>query len=348
VKTYSGLYDEICSFDNVNKAYLKARKNKRYKSEVLQFTYGLEENLLNIQNHLQYQTYECGRYNEFFVYEPKKRLILALPFRDRVVHQALCNVIWPIFEKTFIYDSYACRKGKGSHAALKRMEYFLNETGDNVYCLKMDVRKFFYSINHTKLKQLIRKKISCEGTLKLIDTIIDSVDDPGIPVGNLTSQLFANIYLNCIDHFCKETLKTKYYIRYMDDIVIFGNNKEKLWQIFKEINIKMKYLKLGLNNKTAIFPIKRGIDFLGYRRFPNAVILRKRILAKNMKKFGKFSRVKVDDKKMFDSAQSFLGLIKRCNKNKMLDKLKNVIGEKTWEQIFGKKYQRGNTKELGL
>ncbi len=337
MKSFNNLYEKIYDFENLHFAYLKARKNKRFKKEVLEYSANLEERLIELHNELIWQSYKPGKYREFFVHDPKTRLILALPFRDRIVHQAICNIVEPIFEKIFIEDSFACRIGKGTLAGVKRNEKFLlNELskGQKVYCLKMDVKKYFYSIDHEVLKDLIRRKIRCKKTLKLIEVIIDSTDNPGIPVGNLTSQLFANICLNKLDHFIKEDLRAKHYVRYMDDMVILNSNKSELWNWFSEIKEFLKGLHLELNGKTAIFNINDGIDFLGYRQFPNNRILRKRVMTKNYRKFNKFIRSGAKQSKINSSMQSLLGQCKHCNSKQVLFKIKNIIGAELWERMY--------------
>jgi RNA-directed DNA polymerase len=329
LKTYNNLYERIYSFENLHVAYLKARRGKRYKDEVLEFNSNLEENLITMQNELMHETYRPSRYNQFMIYDPKERVILSLPFRDRVIHQAICNIIEPLFEPTFIKDSYACRKNKGTLAGVKGVEYFVKRNtraGEDVFCLKMDIRKYFYSIDHAILKRLIRRKIRCRKTLKLLDIIIDSTDDPGIPVGNLTSQLFANVYMNYLDHFIKETLRIKYYARYMDDMVILNQDKKQLWEWLGEIRIFIEQeLKLQLNQKTSVFNIKRGIDFLGYRQFPGFRILRKRVMVKNIRKFKKFTRAEVNVMRINKSYASLRGLCLHCNSGKFLEKIGSII-----------------------
>ncbi len=333
MKTFNNSYDRISSFENLHSAYLKARRNKRYKTEVLQFSNNLEENLITLQNELIYGVYKTSRYREFIVREPKERLILALPFRDRIIHQAINNIIEPIFEKTFINDSYACRKAKGTLAGVKKMDFYLNKNLANnkeTFCLKMDVKKYFYSIDHATLKNLIRRKIRCAKTLRLLEVIIDSTDDPGIPVGNLTSQLFANIYLNHLDHFVKEILHVKHYVRYMDDMVVLNDNKKQLWNWLGNItNFLEDELKLKLNRKTSVFNVKRGIDFLGYRQFPTKRILRKRIMTQNYKKFKKFARSNAAESKIMKSLASLQGVCKYCSAEKVLNNIHNIIGEET-------------------
>lgn len=338
MKTVNNLYQQIYNFSNLHKAYQKARLNKRYKQDVLMFSANLEEELINLQNHLIYKSYIPGKYHQFFVHDPKTRLILALPFRDRVIHQALCGIINPIFEPTFIYDSYACRVGKGTLAGVDRVKGFLDKEKskhDKVYCLKMDVTKYFYSIDHNILKRLIRSKIRCKNTLWLIDLIIDSTDDEiGIPVGNLTSQLFANIYLNKLDHFIKEQLLMKHYVRYMDDMIILHHDKRILWSALKEVKEFLFEYKLRLNNKTAVFDVCAGIDFLGYRQFLNRRILRKRIMQKNYRKFNKYIKSNKDDAHINRSLQSLKGQCKHCDGTKILEKIKTIIGEVRWERMY--------------
>ena len=297
MKTYKNLYPQIYDFENIHRAYLKARRNKRYKAEVLEFSAHLEENLIDIQNRLVWKMYQPGPYKLFTIYEPKERLIAALPFVDRVVHHALCNIIEPIFERSMIHDSYACRRGQGVLSGVKRTTRFLRDAArrwGKVYCLKADVTKFFPSIDHETLKQIIRKRISCPDTLALIDMIIDSTEtDRGLPIGSLTSQLWANVYLNELDHFVKETLRIQYYIRYMDDFVIFHHDKHRLGEILQAITDFLgDSLRLTLNHKTQIFPIRpRCIDFLGYRIWPDHRLLRKANVRRTKRKFRKQARL---------------------------------------------------------
>ena len=233
---------EVCEFENLYNAYLKARRGKNNSAEVLKFNYNLENELLKLQCELRSQTYKTGKYRHFIILEPKERKISALPFRDRVVHHAICTVIEIIFEKKFIYDSYACRKGKGTHAGADRIQKFIRKA-NNYYVLKCDVSKYFPSVNHEILKKLIREKIADKKLLQLLDKIVDSSEEQniqsslqkGIPIGNLTSQLFANIYLNKLDEYVKYELKINYYLRYMDDFVIMHESKIYLHEVKEKI-----------------------------------------------------------------------------------------------------------------
>lgn len=315
--TYNNLYNKIYSFNNLYSAYLKARKCKRYRKEVLDFTSKLEENLLIIQNELIWKTYEPGRFKGFYVYDPKKRLIHAPAFRDRVIHHALCNIIEPLFEKKFIYDSYACRKGKGTHAAVKRVQKFMRKLPRNSYVLKADISQYFPSISHDILMKIIARTISCKDTLWLIEKII-RIDNKGLPIGALTSQLFANVYLSELDHYIKDKLGVKFYARYMDDFVVIHHDKQYLRSLLTEIEgFLFEKLALKLNRKTQIYPIKHGIDFCGYRIWPTYILPRKRNVKRARKRFKKlallYKHSRISLQEVRNSIMSFIGYMKHCN-----------------------------------
>jgi len=290
MKTFNNLFPQVCSFSNINLAYLKARRNKRYKKDILEFSFNLEDNLLEIKRELENGTYKHGSYKEFIVEDSKKRKIKAPTFKDRVMHHALCNIIEPIFEKTFIFDSYACRKEKGSHRAIKRLVNFLRHNED-LYCFKCDISKYFDSIDHEILLSLIKRKIKDKRIIWLIEEILNSSfskrEGVGIPIGNLTSQLFANIYLSHLDYFAKNFLKEGIYLRYMDDFLFIGE-KHRLHVVAKKSShFLFKELKLEFNpKKNTISPISKGIDFLGYVVFKNHILLRKNTVKRFLKKGG--------------------------------------------------------------
>ncbi len=289
MKTHNNLFNQICCFENIHLAYLKARKNKRYKNNILDFSNNLEKQLLHIKKQLEDGDYRHGGYKEFIVCDSKKRQIKAPCFKDRVVHHALCNIIDPIFNPCFIFDSYACRKRKGTHRAVKRLKNFLKNK-NNVYYFQCDIAKYFDSISHNILIRLIKKKITCLKTMALIKEIINSSFKKdlgtGIPIGNLTSQLFANIYLNELDQFVKRELKSVYYIRYMDDFLFLSENKNELKELSKIIK-QFLYHKLNLiinPKKIIISPCSIGINFLGYIIFKDYALLRKNTIKKFLAK----------------------------------------------------------------
>ncbi|MDP3014861.1 MAG: reverse transcriptase/maturase family protein [bacterium] len=322
----SDLFLKVFDFANLHRAYKGARKCKRYRGSILKFGYDLEENLLALRTELASRTYRHGGYREFIVADSKKRTIKAAPFRDRVVHHALCNIIEPILERGFIYDSYACRVGKGTHAAIVRLEGFIKTLPVKIYCLKCDISKYFDNINHEILLELLRRKIKDENVLWLLNEIITS-NTKGIPIGNLTSQVFANVYLNELDHFVKRILREKCYIRYMDDFLILGLDKKHLQEDKERIRIFLRdRLKLELHPKKAeIFPIDRGIDFLGYVVRGNRRLLRKstvkRFLKKRKRYAALFRKGKVSEAFICNTYASWHGYASFANSYKLMEKL---------------------------
>jgi len=309
LKTVKSLFNTIPTFDNLLLATRKARMGKRYKEKTSKFEENLENEIIKLQHELTTKTYRPGKYRSFDIYEPKKRMISAAPYRDRVVHHALCNIIEPVFEPAFIFDSYANRKGKGTHRAILKYQHFARTYK---YVLKADIQKYFPSIDHQTLKQAIRRKITCKDTLWLIEMIIDNSNpqEPvfnlfpgddlftaserrrGIPIGNLTSQFFANIYLNAFDHFIKETLRCKAYIRYVDDFVIFSNSKNELWEILRKCALFLQNYRLVLHpKKSTVHRVRDGVEFLGHRVFPKCRLLKKQNIHRFKKRFRKMVRL---------------------------------------------------------
>ena len=295
-KTYRRLYERICAFDNLYLAHRRARRGgKRKRPEVAEFEHNLGENLLHLRDQLRGQTYHPGRYRSFIVVERKERKISAAPYRDRVVHHALINVIGPIFEARFIHDTYANRAGKGTHRALDRAQHFARRYR---YVLKCDVREFFPSIDHQILRGLLARHIGCHRTLWLIDRILSSgagvlvdrytpVTFPGddlfaltrprgLPIGNLTSQHWANLTLHPLDLFVKQALHCRAYLRYSDDFLLFDDGKAALHRWRRKIIAFLMTLRLTLHEgKAQVFPVGDGIDFLGWRLFPHYRRLRR-------------------------------------------------------------------------
>lgn len=333
MKRFNHLFEQIIDYENLWHAYKNAAKGKRYRSEVLRFTKNLEENLIIIQNELIYKTYEIGRYREFYVYEPKKRLIMALPFKDRVVQWAVYRVLEPLMDRQYIHDSFGCRKGKGVQKAADRLQYWmrkLERSHKKPYYLKLDISKYFYRIDHDVLLSILSRKIKDDDLMWLLEKIIRSEDTKfgiplgdhgfeedrlegiGMPIGNLTSQLFANLYLNELDQYAKHELRLRNYIRYMDDIIILHPDKQELRKVLEEIDLFLRFeLKLQLNNKTAIRPIRTGIDFVGYRVWSTHRKLNQKT-AKKMKARLKylqkaFARGEVDVDDVRQSIHSYLG-----------------------------------------
>jgi RNA-directed DNA polymerase len=296
MKTYKHLYPQVWNWDNLYTAYRQARKGKRGKGPVADFEFFLEDNLVWLQEELRTQTYRPGSYHSFYICEPKRRLISAAPFRDRVVHHALCQVIEPIFERRFIHDSYANRVGKGTHRALDRCTYFARRYR---YVLPCDVRQFFPSIDHAVIRGILGRLIACPDTMWLIDRILESgvgvlseeyemqwfpgdnllaASRPrGLPIGNLTSQFWANCYLNELDQFIKRELKCPAYLRYVDDFPLFADDKPTLWRWREEVIAFSRALRLTIHEDQAQpRPVTEGIPFLGFIVFPTHRRLKRR------------------------------------------------------------------------
>lgn len=276
----SDLFARVCDFENIHRAYRRASAGKRCKRDVLAFSARLEENLLSIRDDLRGGTYTHGGYRQFIVHDSKRRSIMAAPFRDRVMHHALYAVIEPMFEKGFIHDSYACRREKGTHAAVARLKRFMRRSPyADTYILQGDISKYFDSIDHATLYGIITRKLSDVRVLALIREILASAHADagcGIPIGNLTSQLFANIYLNELDQYAKHVLRATRYIRYMDDFLILDVDKRTL-AAHREAIAEFVSQRLGITlhpRKSTIAPIRLGVDFLGYRIFERHMRLR--------------------------------------------------------------------------
>lgn len=301
------MFEQVYDYHNLYEAYIKARKQKRYRNEVLQFSYALEENLITLQNELIWKTYKVGEYRSFVIYEPKKRQIVALPFRDRVVQHALNAVIEPIFEQRMIYDSYACRRGKGTHQAARRVAYFLGKPRNHYY-LQADVKSFFASINRTILRSILAERIEDEGVMWLIDEVLNSTPGTGLPIGNLMSQLFANVYLHELDHYAKNVRGVKYYVRYMDDFLVLHESKVYLWGLLEDIKEFLRTrLALALNDKTRIGKTSEGIEFVGYRIWNRNKLIKKQSLKRMRKKARAWRHRKISDDRFLASLGSWLG-----------------------------------------
>lgn len=322
MKRSGGLFDDWCKVSNFYEAFKEVRKGKTKHPSMIFFERHLPIHLNNLVTEIRNGTYRTRSYRNFTVYEPKKRIISAPHLRDRIVQHALMRSINRLIDKRFIEQSFACRQNKGTHRCSKQLIKYLksfNETED--YCLKIDVSKFFYSIDRKILMNKVNKIIKCKKTLNVIEKFIfidDNKEDKGIPIGNLTSQLFANLMLNDIDHYAKRVLKCKYYLRYMDDIVVLDKSKNKLRLVFDEIEKKMKEGNLKLNPKSGIFRIKQGVDFVGYRTWKNKRIIRKQSLF----------RIRKSLKKEFNpnSISSFLSHAKDTNSLPYVKKQINKFG----------------------
>jgi retron-type reverse transcriptase len=327
MKRYGNLYPQLIKFENILLASRQAQKGKRFRDNILEFNYNLETELIRLQQKLTDKTYQPGAYRTFHLTNPKSRLISAAPYRDRVAHHALCNIIVPIFERTFIADSYANRLGFGTHLALKKFTHFARNSR---YVLQCDIRKYFPTIDHIILKELIRRKIKCSDTLWLIDTIIGNSNEQegvidyfpgdelltpitrrrGLPIGNLTSQFFANIYLSGFDHFVKEQLKISKYVRYVDDFALFSDDRELLADARLAIEEYLAQLRLKIHPiKSQLFETKIGATFLGFRVFSDKIRVRNSNLHQARRRLKRlqtdYAQGKIEREKVNQSIQSW-------------------------------------------
>ncbi len=317
MKRYSHLFERVCAFDNLILAAQKAMRGKKNKPNIAAFDFNLEYELIRLQAELNSGAYQMRPYRCFYVYDPKIRYICAADIRDRVVHHAINNIMEPLFERIFIYDSYACRKGKGSHRAVKRLQTFSRK---RQYFFKTDIKHFFASVDHSILKALLGRMIKDQTLQKLLNRIIDhplpgQKTGKGMAIGNLTSQWWANLYLDRMDHFIKDDLGVKCYVRYMDDFIALANTKTDL-HILKATVSKFLRQKLGLQLKesaTFIAPVKQGIPFLGFRVFPHLLRLKRENLLRFRRNYCKKEKAylsgKIDEAAFIRSVNSMSGHI---------------------------------------
>ena len=332
------LWKELCSYGNLYLAYKKARKHKTTKHYVTDFEKALKDNILLLRFELLLHCYQPKPLVNFIIRDPKTRKISKSDFRDRVVHHALCNIIEPIFEKGFIYDSFANRIGKGALKALQRFDYFKRKVSRNntmpCYVLKADIKKYFETVNHNVLIDTIKKKIKDNRIIWLIKKILNNYSGgdakKGMPLGNLTSQFFANVYLNEFDNFVKHKLKSKYYIRYVDDFVILHNCKNKLDEYKQNINqFLMEHLRIEIHaDKSKIIRLKDRINFLGFGVFYYHKLLKKSNIRKMNTKFKilkeKYDKSFVDYDKIYGFFEGWFAYVKHANTYKQR---KHIIGE---------------------
>lgn len=327
MKRYNNLFEKIITIENLTLAEKNARKNKTKTKSVIIFDNNKNENIIKLQELLKSKEFKTSKYKIFKVYKPKERTIYSLPYYpDRIVHHAIMNILEPIWTPIFIKNTYSSIKKRGIHKCLYDIKEALKNKNETLYCLKIDIKKFYPSINHNILKKIIRKKIKCKNTLELLDEIIDSVE--GIPIGNYLSQYFGNLYLTYLDHYIKEELGLKYYFRYCDDMVFLHSNKDILQKKLNKIkNYLSNELQLELKHNYQIFPIKnRGIDFLGYVIDHDKTLLRKRIKRNFIKKVTKLNKKEISPYIYNKQLSPYLGWLKHgnCNnlKNKYIKKLK--------------------------
>lgn len=332
MKRLGNLYDKIIDIDNLKLADEKARKGKLKSYGVIKHDKNRGENILKLQRMLIENKYTTSDYHIFKIYDPKEREIYQLPYYpDRIVHHAIMNILEPIWVSVFTADSFSCIKKRGIHGAMKRLKFALKDVENTQYCLKIDIHKFYPSIDHDILKQIIRRKIKCQDTLWLLDQVIDSA--PGVPIGNYLSQYFANLYLTYFDHWIKESVRVKYYFRYADDMVFLHSDKSFLHGLLVIINnYLITELNLSLKGNYQVFPVSaRGIDFVGYVFYHTHTLMRKSIKKNLYRKAAKLKSREITLQAYKQSLCSWIGWAKHCNSRNLL---KNILKEEYYESLL--------------
>lgn len=341
MKIYKDIFDKIVSPENLFLAWDKFKSDKRKKRDVQQFEWKLEENIFKLHKDLKNKTYKHEAYSSFYIHDPKQRQIHKAIVRDRILHHAIFNVINPLFESVFIPNSFSCRISKGTHKGVNALNKMLRRTSRNgfkpCFALKCDIRKFFETVDHSKLLSILRKRIKDKDAMWLLEEVIESFSSPrsnlffkkGLPIGNLTSQLFANIYLTEFDYFIKQKLRIKNYVRYTDDFVIVSNNRkylERLIPIIRDFLSDKLCLELH-PKKVSIRKFNQGIDFLGYITLPHYRLMRtktrRRIFKKLENKIEEYVVGLATKQSLGQSLQSYLGTLSHANTYNLSNKLKN-------------------------
>lgn len=344
MKIWHNVYSEITTLESLFQAWDQFIKGKKKKTDVLAFTIFLENNLFPLYESLKNKTYKHGGYQSFYVRDPKVRHISKAVVKDRVVHHLVSAILYKIFDSSFYMHSYSCRKEKGTHKAVEAFIKIGRKASKNnsskCFVLKCDIKKYFATVDHKILKELLKRKVKDEELLWLLDEIInswhseytlDSNNPKGMPIGNLTSQLFANIYLDPLDRFVKHELKVEYYLRYADDFAILGESEEYLESLISKIEGFLKSdLKLSLHpDKIIIRDYYLGTDFLGYVIFPHFILPRtktkKRLFKKIKLRIERFKQNEISAELLNQTIQSYLGYLSHSNAYELTEKLKKEI-----------------------
>lgn len=329
MKRLNNLFDKICTEQNIELADQRARQGKKNRSEIIEHDKNKELDNFFLYLDLKNQSYKTSKYQKFKVFDPKERVIYKLPyFPDRIAHHAIMNVLEPVWVNIFTADTYSCIKDRGITLLYKQLKKALQKDREGTkYCLKLDIKKFYPSIDHDVIKQIIRKKIKDKAVLWILDEIIDSTE--GVPIGNYLSQYLANLVLAYFDHKIKEVLHIKYYFRYADDIVLLSDSKEQLHEWLIIIKQQLAELKLNLKGNEQIFPVEaRGIDFVGFVFRHDYILLRKRMKLKIKKLINKYKQGQISKEDLKAKIDSYYGWLKLCNSKHFLQMIQKETGLK--------------------
>lgn len=344
------VFELIFSMENLHAALEDASQGRRYQTDVLEYNMDAYEKLTGLREEILNGSYEIEKYYIFYVHEPKLRMIMSIQFKHRVVQWAIYRIVNPMLVPGYISDSYGCIPGRGSLSAMQCLRSWVDMVSrqeENWYYLKLDISKYFYRICHRILKEILAKKIKDKQLLNVLYRIIDCSHTPfglppgkkpeevpleerlyevGMPIGNLLSQMFANLYLDQLDQFCKRVLRIKFYVRYMDDVIILCNSKEQLHEWKMRINEFLNNeLELNLNEKTCIRPIGQGIEFVGYRIWPYKTCLRKSTtlrMKRSLKEIRRqYAAGEITLERAHQTFQSYLGMLSHTDSQELLDKI---------------------------
>lgn len=329
---HKGVFEEIISLENLLSAWYEFRKEKRNKADIQKFERYLENNIFELHEELVTGSYSHSQYHQFQITDPKLRIISKARVKDRLLHKAIYQVLYPKWDKTLIHDSYSCRNGKGAHKAFARLGQITRKVSKNYaqpcFALKCDIRKFFDSVDHNILIGLLEERIADEKLLDLLKNIIQSFEcgpGKGMPLGNLTSQLFANVYMNPLDKFVKHKLKAKHYLRYADDFILLSNSQDELLGYLVEINQFLKSrLKLNLHpDKISVRKLNWGIDYVGYIVLPYYNLPRKKTVERIFKNLSK--SIAMDDDNLESRYQSYLGYLSYTSSYRIRGQLEEML-----------------------
>ncbi len=350
---YRDLWKKLCSDENLERAFKNARKHKTLKPYVIEFESNLNNNLSLLRRELLFHFYRPRPLQTFILRDPKTRKISKSHFRDRIIHHALCNVIAPLFEKSFIYDSYANRKSKGTLKAMERFDFFSRNSSHNftrkIFVLKADVRHYFETVDHFILLSILQKRIKDPRLLWLIKVILSNyhtAHGKGMPLGNLTSQFFANVYLNELDQYVKQKLKARHYLRYVDDFIIIHPSRKMLEEYKSKIDFFLsEKLALELHpDKSRIILLSRGVEFLGFQKFLHHKLIKKKNRLTFYRKFDEiycqYSQKKIDYNPVYDFMEGWMAYAKKANTYKVRKRILSDFEEKYRGEISSKEVNR--------
>lgn len=341
MKVYRNLFNKLINPENLFRAWEEFRSDKKKKEDVVLFERNLESEIFKLHRELKSETYEHSGYTGFFISDPKKRHIHKAVVRDRVLHHAIMGTLYPLYDKIFIHNSFSCRVGKGTHKGVQALRSMLWKASKNntrtVYVLKCDIQKFFDSIDHDILLSILKKLIKDEPLMNLLTEVIESFNGErstlfggrGVPIGNLTSQLFANVYMDKFDQYVKHVLKVKHYARYTDDFVVVSENRQYLLLLLPKLAVFLsEELKLGIHpKKVEIRKYSEGVDFLGYVIFPHYTKVRKRTVRRISRRLNEkaisYKADKLEKEKLEASLMSYLGILSHADTHRFSERIRN-------------------------